>query len=498
MEKVPVGGSGVAVRVRGVYATAITKALLDWGFIISQPSRVIAERFGVEENSLPAKVTVKDVEESRNRLLVVGEARFFEGVFDRLKSILSMSFYSTSTLQLHSTITVRVSGSRSGVCMGSFQGQIVHVETQSCTSDKIVKAAVVHAPPFNFQVPVVREGFSILKDTLVLNSWKHVSISRHIRGGNRIELLSELAGIALREGFGVRWRSNAGIVPEELLRRELEEALEEAKKLKNIVPDREGLVLSGGEIIGTITLSRADKLLLDEMRGAVVPTIPNHHALKVIGNFGGSIVEFAEHLVRRGISRDTVGRLTLEYVYLKIAESGRVMIRQFYPEGNFVDVGPFRIKRHDSELTVMELERTIRSRGYYDGLGVEKSPGDVAFTLVFPERWVTVHMYASASGEPKGVYVNVNSPPEPLGENAIGFLDLHIDVVKRPGGPPEIVDRERLESAFARGLLGERLYSKSLEVALSLQKELATLTSPRDHLDAKRITELITSNPTLM
>ena len=69
-------GLGVAerplARVRGIYATAVTKVLLDSGFGITQPTKPILERFRLEPIFDPPDVTVKDLSD-RAGVLVVGE-----------------------------------------------------------------------------------------------------------------------------------------------------------------------------------------------------------------------------------------------------------------------------------------------------------------------------------------------------------------------------------------------------------------------------------------
>jgi len=66
-----------------------------------------------------------------------------------------------------------------------------------------------------------------------------------------------------------------------------------------------------------------------------------------------------------------------------------------------------------------------------------------------------------------GKYWNINSPIEFYPDH-IRYLDLHIDVIQRPGACPKIIDQEKLEKALARGFISKELFQKSFEISQSL------------------------------
>jgi len=49
-----------AIRVRGIYATSVTRILLDLGYPIAEPSSVIASRLRLHASSQPARVSIDD------------------------------------------------------------------------------------------------------------------------------------------------------------------------------------------------------------------------------------------------------------------------------------------------------------------------------------------------------------------------------------------------------------------------------------------------------
>ena len=62
--------TGVSVRVRGIYSTALTKLFLDRGFGISQPSNRIVERFNLEKTYDEFDVDVYDKKDHHGVILV--------------------------------------------------------------------------------------------------------------------------------------------------------------------------------------------------------------------------------------------------------------------------------------------------------------------------------------------------------------------------------------------------------------------------------------------
>jgi predicted RNA-binding protein associated with RNAse of E/G family len=106
--------------------------------------------------------------------------------------------------------------------------------------------------------------------------------------------------------------------------------------------------------------------------------------------------------------------------------------------------------------------------GSYDALGVDREAGDVAITKVREGRWWYPTVYRDADGARKGTYVNVCTPVECF-PDAVRYVDLHVDVVKGPGGEVRRVDDDELDDAVAAGQVSEALAEKARSVATSLE-----------------------------
>jgi predicted RNA-binding protein associated with RNAse of E/G family len=109
--------------------------------------------------------------------------------------------------------------------------------------------------------------------------------------------------------------------------------------------------------------------------------------------------------------------------------------------------------------------------GTYDALGVERREGDRARTTFVEGRWWYATVYAGDDGTRRGTYVNVCTPVELFPERA-RYVDLHVDVVKRPGGEVRRGDDNELDDAVSAGEVPEPLAERAREVAASIENAL--------------------------
>ncbi|MGC8962289.1 MAG: hypothetical protein ACP5K1_07630, partial [Candidatus Bathyarchaeia archaeon] len=71
------------ISVRGIYATALTRLLLDGGFRIARPSLKVASRLGLKPNLEAVDVLIAD-REDRQGVKITGEASEADGVVEYL------------------------------------------------------------------------------------------------------------------------------------------------------------------------------------------------------------------------------------------------------------------------------------------------------------------------------------------------------------------------------------------------------------------------------
>jgi hypothetical protein len=211
----------------------------------------------------------------------------------------------------------------------------------------------------------------------------------------------------------------------------------------------------------------AAKAQLDAIRSTVTPTLANHHRLRT---FQPKRVERAENECLQAPERkdQRAKDLFAEMILTPLKKAGVVRLEHVKGSGRF-------IRPREGILIECRGEKLIIKRsfsqGRYDGLNLPIVEGDYVLTELQEGAWWIKHAYYSKNGELKGEFFNINTPVElyPYGAR---YVDLEIDVVRRPGEKPIISDREELGVLVKNGIITGLLEKKAVETAEALLKQI--------------------------
>ena len=220
-------------------------------------------------------------------------------------------------------------------------------------------------------------------------------------------------------------------------------------------------------VVANLELPGGAKERLDRVRSSVVPTLKNHHRLKIINPdlLESAEIEFCRH------PEDAMGlekRLLREAILDPLIKEGMVRLEHIRPSGK-----PMRPR-----LGILQSVRENRvvfkrefSKGRYDGLDLPIREGDYCLTEVREGQWYIRHSYFSKEHLPIGEYFNINTPTElyPYGAR---YVDLEVDVIRRAGENAFPVDREKLEVLARKGCITKDLQNKVLLVYKQLLRGL--------------------------
>ena len=176
------------------------------------------------------------------------------------------------------------------------------------------------------------------------------------------------------------------------------------------------------------------KKKLDEIRGSVTPTIDNHHYYKACGVNISSALDMAEKLLEKSGSLGKVEKLLKETIKAKYPiEGSLIQVQHVKLDGEVFSLGRAVIEAFDRSRALIRFRRIFKKKGVYDGLKIEKAPGDYAVTETKIGGWHVKTRYYAKDGRYKGTYFNLNTPVE-LYPYRIRYVDLEVDVCVWPNG----------------------------------------------------------------
>ncbi len=471
----------IRVRVRGIYATAISVLLREKGVQLVNVSKVLQERLNLPANAeLPADATIKDSNNDPHELLIIGFPEEVNHVINILVDALEYLVIRRSKLNLYSSYKPLNRLKKSEDCLFEILPGIYGKLARGYECKDYPAVHVVRGYFGGKDYPIVAPGLTIVGEYLILTlgDKPRVTFSEHIKSEDRRLALLALSMKYKERGLSIHWRSSSSSAPLEKLSEELNKLVGEIEAMYKKIGEAEpGTELTKGEHLALVGLTEPAKSILDNYRSRAISTIKYHHMIKAMNpREFQSLVDFSEYLVSRlGIDSIKAGEALLDYIITNI-NTRRIEIHHIKPTGERILLGPARLeeaKKLENGSWMIKIRRLVKGSGVYDGLGIEKEPGDYIETIITTGHWYIIHKYFSQNGELKGVYININTPPE-ISLDKIRYYDLYIDIAYTAQDTPRVIDREELDNAYKQGLITKQLYEKALSETEKLLHRLKT------------------------
>ncbi|OYT52433.1 hypothetical protein B6U66_01915 [Candidatus Bathyarchaeota archaeon ex4484_135] len=443
------------VRVRGIYSTALTRLFLDKGFTIVQPSLVIAERFQMAPVEEEPDVIISDREDKQG-ILAVGPEEHLKTVLEALRAELLDAIIRKEHFELWAIYKGRVVSYSSGLIdIGCCLAQLAEGEEVGPDTEEVL----VQVVRFSGRRPVVSRFPRLRGKLTVLRPFEPgVEVSKRVSDEEARIRLEEVGRRLAPEGVGIRLRSAAQTAGEEEIKADFEVLLARWERVKAKFEKSEApCLLEHGKSMVDVVFPLWSKKKLDELRRTVCPTLEGHHALKACGGELANAVEMAEKLLFQGMAEEQVKKLFQEVLRREMPHKGsRLAILHAKLNGDVLRLGQAEVLRAGDDLSELVLVRMIRGRGFYDGLGTRREPGDLAVSLTGLGSMRLVTSYLGADGTYKGTYVNLNTPVE-VCPSYIRYVDLEVDVCLMPDGSYKVLDEEELRKAVEEGTISAEL-----------------------------------------
>lgn len=490
------------VRIRGIYATALTERLRE-AFDVVQASPPIRRRFDAEfaPEEYDAGVETTD---DRQGVGVVGDSETVESVAADLADAGLDGFRWTDPAPREAVFDGIVADELGGgavVDLGEREGYLPYgaVDRRVHEGDRVRVQVHDPAPPWGDRRPELGTEVQVFGGVASLSQ----GIDSVVAAGDeatRTELArtTEMLPTDPPDEWGVRWEYAAADAGLDAMDDALSRALDRAEAVDAgladapadpaaSAPDAAESAASGASpprrllapsATEWVWFGRESRFGLDAHRRAITATMSGHHRVKAAHESAGAAVDFAEDLWAGESGDDGPGfgdadEFPTGAVLRQFgpSEGDRVAIRHGKPDGRCFSLGRGEVTDCDPEQGKVTVRRELSGGGTYDALGTARESGDVAVTKFREGRWWYPTAYRSEDGASKGTYVNVCTPVE-LFPEAARYVDLHVDVVKYPDGTVERVDDDELDDAVAEGDVPADLAEKARSVASSVERAL--------------------------
>ncbi|MFB6084902.1 MAG: DUF402 domain-containing protein [Halorientalis sp.] len=475
------------VRVRGIYATALTATVEDHADLsVVQASDAIADRF---EASFPLAAADVSVETTGDRqgVGVIGDEAAVERVSDLLTDAGRDALCWEDPMPRNAVFDGRVSetlGSGALVDLGSGpdhgsprdrEGFLPYDDAADRieTGDRLRVQVREPTPPWSSDRPVLDTDIRFPGELVRL-----VRGGTTTRGNGPADVV-DLIPTDPRDGWGVRWGRRADDADFDTLDSVLAAYNERAAELDDRLADApapgEGKLARrwAGTATRWLWFGRESRFALDERRRAVVPTMAGHHRIKAGDDRASAAVDFAEAVCDPGAD-ETSGDSDFPFGVVARQfgprEGDSVEIGHGKPDGRLISLGRGEVVESDPDGSVT-VSRELSPGGTLDAIGERIEAGDVAVTKFKEGRWWYATVYRDAEDRRKGTYVNVCTPVEVF-PDTVRYVDLHVDVVKHGDGRVERVDDDELDAAVEAGDVPEGLAEKARSVASAVENAL--------------------------
>ncbi|WEL21307.1 Ribonuclease G and E [Halorhabdus sp. BNX81] len=461
-------GESVTVRVRGIYATALTERLSAAdGVTVVQASPPIQNRFETTFADEPADVRI-ETDGQRRGISIVGTQLGVERVRESLDVAIDTLGWADPPSQgaIFDGVVTETLGSGAVVDLGEREGFLpFHATAAHVETDDLLRVQVAEpAAPWSDDRPALETTLSVRGDMATLVREEPTDAA----GPDLLDVLS----VDVPDGWRVSWGRDADDADFDALEASLDGLIDRAVEIDDALTAHDERTTTGRIVEGRGTqwlfFGRESRFALDDNRRAVTPTMPGHHRIKAGDERASAAVDFVEEL-----APDLDGTFPFDVVTRQFGPQvgDRVSITHGKPDGRTVSLGRGEVTERDPAGTI-RVEREMSPGGTYDALGTKRRAGDVAVTKFTEGKWWYPTVYRGEDGQKRGTYVNVCTPVEVF-PGEVQYVDLHVDVVKHRDGTVERVDDDELDAAVGAGNVPEALAEKAREVASAVESALS-------------------------
>nr|MDO8043240.1 ribonuclease E/G [Candidatus Baldrarchaeota archaeon] len=458
-------------RIRGIYSTALTKLLLDHGFQITQSTQVIRNRLNIEPDVDTPDIDIRDTSDKQGLVVEAKDAilnMFLNVITEELPNPL-IYLSKVTTNAIYKGVVEQQTPHGTVINLGEYKGLLLGEKLEE---GKELLVRVID-PGLGRDITLTT-SITIPGRYAILIPENSIKISKKIRSPEARQTLFVLGKAIKPKNWGILWRTAAATRETKELIEEVKKLEEEAEKIfKKGEKESAPALLYEGERIAHIKIPYEAKRRLDEIRGKVTPTIPNHHFYKSLNSEFALVVDLAEKIISKNPElKEEVTEQVKETILQKYPKIGEIIeIEHAKLNGKRIHLTPGKIIEKTNNPLTLKLMRKFRSGGVYDALNIPIEEGDYGITEITQGSWYMKTSYYNKEKELKGEYYNISTGIE-IHPQKVTYIDLAIDIVKWPNNDVKVVDKEELEEAYKKGIITEKYYKEILKNVEILEEKI--------------------------
>jgi hypothetical protein len=485
----------VNARVRGIYATALTRLLLDEDHAVVDASPPIRRRFDTDFPAGPPSLVVEttddrqgvglrgaDADVTTARALCTDVAVDAVSWVDATPPGAIFDAEVTATNERGAVVALGGTADHEGFLPYRNVGPRIE------TGDVVCVQVRTSVPPWTTRRPTLGTGLRVDTGLVTLEPGEGTRVdARDDEAARELVGMLDLLGIEPPSGWRAVWGPAALEAETEVLEGAIDRAADETARLTTAIDDassgepdpsavtgvrdngstaREG-ALARPSAGAWVWFGRESRFALDGVRRRVTATMPGHHRIKAGAAAASAGVDFAEAVCDP--DQDAAFPFAAVRGAFGPAVGDALRIEHGKPDGRRITLGEGTVTAIDAETVT--VEREMSPGGRYDGLDTPRRAGDIAVTKLAEGRWWYPTTYRGTDGTVRGTYVNVCTPVEVF-PKAARYIDLHVDVIKHPDGRVERVDDAELDESVEAGDTPNALADRARSVAAALENAL--------------------------
>lgn len=466
----------ITLRLRGLYAAALTSLFRQYPeeCEVVQPDEEVQARLPIAWRMESPDVDIEapaDIHGNRDLLRVTGSTSAVQQALDILQRqcfdvIVQQSASPVGAIYMGLVGIVSPANRRAVVYMGDDMVGLLPLryEERSVQIGSYIPVRIEAPPQAGEYRAEVSNVLTVPGQYVVLTTAPGVRLSKQITNAAARERLQQLGDAQRLAGWGLIWRTAAQDTDEPLLLEEIQRLTAQASNLKAQVAATTALgYVCGGEAIAQVVMTAHAKAMCDQLRTAIIPTLPGHHKYKAHGDTYHAAVDALEKELPPEMLRARTANLnvlsSVNAMQQPLNQTLQVQMR--HVDGRVTSQNNVQPVGYDITAGWVEVRQELMTPNTYPpDFSIEQQSGDYLLTRFHEGAWSYISRLYGRDGTWKGDYARVTTPVA-IFTDQIQVLDLRLTVRRSATHTPALTGLEALRQFQEQRVISAALVQRA-------------------------------------